>query len=860
MKAHNFKYISEDNKKYFITIEYKENILINFEEEQTKTKFKTKYGLVFINERFGKKFHFKNISQFYDCLNNNISKRKLIINPPYKNIINTIWKIYPKDSSKKETFTLILNKVFNKKLSLIFLSDYNKYENIVKKIISHGKLQLQSKKKINKDFYELTCKNSFMLENFIFFEKNENNIEDKIQILNDLIEENKELKKKEFRTVFVLFDEPNLEDTIMELVNEFYSEQIFIIVIYSKIVSELKSELQFRIEKLTEIKKTFFDINNIYILGISELDKICIPILKIYNYFNQMGDGFYKEFSSNSEYQIYGFEEEFDNIMKTHYFNILLCGLTGSGKSTFINTIMDEKKAFIQSGVSSGTYRNNYYIHKDYPIKIIDVCGFADGSEGKTNSEQLSAIYKKNNNNILIDENINDIFTFYGDKRNNIHLLIYINVYNTKYDVIPGELPVVKQAKDLNIPILFVVNKCDDKLFTDKEEMKDFKKLVEKSKKKTCYEKSQTLCINCLTKNGFEELLETIYQNYNKYKIEEPILFKLKENSINEEELKGAFNKNIFFGDPDPNEFLFNDSLITSVLDIKNLIVKLAGYYYNRLKFSSSISFFFSRLYNSMHKDENSNNFPLLTDLVQKIYKNFKMEKTQEQCNNFIKKYIIDYFKLKVQNKKEIEEKVDAYDDCGNRINNCRNQFKDEFDRAKFVKDYSLLGKMFWNSELNFKIKENIETDWLISENNEENNSKKNKKQLSEEIFAEEDYGKIETEKLLKYIKKDFGLVKNAEELSLKQKMMVKLFYISYISNELINSIYGQINQKGFEYKSICDLYYNVSKSYNSAIDGIKKIEEKMKKDKKNKNYYAFLKSQGIGNPPNTIIIGKTKD
>ena len=35
-----------------------------------------------------------------------------------------------------------------------------------------------------------------MLENFIFFEKNENNIEDKIQILNDLIEENKELKKK----------------------------------------------------------------------------------------------------------------------------------------------------------------------------------------------------------------------------------------------------------------------------------------------------------------------------------------------------------------------------------------------------------------------------------------------------------------------------------------------------------------------------------------------------------------------------------------------------------------------------------------------------------------------------------------
>ena len=44
---------------------------------------------------------------------------------------------------------------------------------------------------------------------------------------------------------------------------------------------------------------------------------------------------------------------------------------------------MREKKSFTLKIQFAGTERNNFYIHKKYPIKIIDVCGFAEGNEGK---------------------------------------------------------------------------------------------------------------------------------------------------------------------------------------------------------------------------------------------------------------------------------------------------------------------------------------------------------------------------------------------------------------------------------------------------------------------------------------------
>ena len=150
--------------------------------------------------------------------------------------------------------------------------------------------------------------------------------------------------------------------------------------------------------KFSETKRSYFDFDNIFVYEDSDngAKYTVFPIIRVYSYFNQLGDDFYKQLSDFKMNIINeNLKEELKYLNYTHYFNKLLCGMTGTGKSTFINKIMGKKKTFTLKSKSAGTYRNNFYVHKNYPIKIIDICGFADGREGKENLEGLYLIYKK---------------------------------------------------------------------------------------------------------------------------------------------------------------------------------------------------------------------------------------------------------------------------------------------------------------------------------------------------------------------------------------------------------------------------------------------------------------------------------
>ena len=317
-----------------------------------------------------------------------------------------------------------------------------------------------------------------------------------------------------------------------------------------------------------------------------------MTILKIFAYFNQLSDWFFMNLFENGS-TIEGFEEEVGHLFYTHYFNILLCGRTGTGKSTFINKIMGEKKSFTLKTKSAGTERNNFYIHKHYPIKIIDVCGFAEGNEGKEMIERLNLIYNKNSNNIIIDDYINDIFHFYDDKRNNIHLLLYFNVYNDKYDVLPGELPVVYEAKEKKIPIIFIVNKCKNEIFEDEDEMNDLIDEIKEVRKNTDFEQNKTYFINCINGNGFSELLSGIYEQYKNSLISNNDLEKLRQINLKNEDFLKIFENSFFFTNIEPQNILLHDSLINSIKDIKGLIYKLSGYYTEQLGFFGSLHFLF---------------------------------------------------------------------------------------------------------------------------------------------------------------------------------------------------------------------------------------------------------------------------
>ena len=66
------------------------------------------------------------------------------------------------------------------------------------------------------------------------------------------------------------------------------------------------------------------------------------------------------------------------------------------------------------------------------------------------------------------------------------------------------------EAMKLKIPIIFLINKCPDQIFSDEDEMEDLKMDVADARKGTKYEKFKTYCINCLNGKGFDLLLKGI--------------------------------------------------------------------------------------------------------------------------------------------------------------------------------------------------------------------------------------------------------------------------------------------------------------------------------------------------------------
>ena len=339
------------------------------------------------------------------------------------------------------------------------------------------------------------------------------------------------------------------------------------------------------------MKKSFFDIKNIIFL--EKYNKIFISLLKIYSYFNQQGDGFFKEIY-DLNYIRKQFKEEFKNVFNDHNFNIMIYGITKSGKSTLINTILDEKRAFSANCESKVTIKSNYYIHNEYPIKFIDNIGYADSTETETNLGNLNSIYNKNNKNIIIDEYMNDTFSYYGDQRNKIHLLLYLTLYNGNNDVFPAENEIIKYAIENNINIIFIINKCEDKLFeNEKGVFDDYKEMIESWKTKKGYKKYKTVFTNLIAKRGLDELFSIIYEGYKKFIISEQNLICLKNPNQDEEiDINSIISTSLLKG-LNPEDIILNNSLLNSVLDIKTLLARYIGYYENNLYFFKNFGFWF---------------------------------------------------------------------------------------------------------------------------------------------------------------------------------------------------------------------------------------------------------------------------
>ena len=472
--------------------------------------------------------------------------------------------------------------------------------------------------------------------------------------------------------------------------------------------------------------------------------------------------------------------------------------------------------------------------------------------------------------------------------------------------------------------------------------------------------KNLIYAINCITGRGFDQLLKGIYEQYKSNIIKNDDLDRIKNNTLSEEEFNNLFNNSIFFGSASAVDVFLDESLTNSCLNIKKLIVKLGGYYSSELKLNKSIAFFFKyKLYNNIRRNVMTNFFPLLTDLVEQIYKNFDVDKTQIECNNFIKKALSLYFNINLNednnnnNENNNNENnnsnnnnnfivIDYKNNNGNNIkdnniddnviindininnlddnnknnsmnnnnnngenikknnftdnnndknnnninknisfNNNDNKQKNQpknnknnhlteddeflspnpdfkgnhnvnniaynfepapynFSFEKFKSDFTNLLNLFSETRNNFKINETFE----------EENLKVNKS-IDKISLEKKQYINIDPGRLYILIKRDFGLDNSSRDATDDEKFVLKLFYVSYVCNELIGILCGKMNEKNFKYSSIYNFYYNVSLSYNKAINGFLEINNEMKqKEKEIKEFDKFKKSNNSEAPP----------
>jgi len=162
------------------------------------------------------------------------------------------------------------------------------------------------------------------------------------------------------------------------------------------------------------------------------------------------------------------------------------------------------------------------------------------------------------------------------------------------------------------------------------------------------------------------------------------------------------------------------------------------------------------------------------------------------------------------------------------------------FSFERFSSDFTNLLNLYSDSRNNFRISEDLETENL-----------KSNKSINEIVLNKTKENIISPRRLYILIERDFGLDNSSRDATSDEKIVLKLFYISYVCNELIGILCNKANQKSFQYTSIYNFYYTVSLSYNSAINGFKEIANEMKqKEKELKEYSKFKKSNNSEAPP----------
>lgn len=192
-----------------------------------------------------------------------------------------------------------------------------------------------------------------------------------------------------------------------------------------------KEEENPNIEELYSlITNYYFDKRNIYALKFPSISEEKESKL-IMDFINK----------SMSYYHEYGdlYDSVNDDILSNYKLNILMCGKAGTGKSSFVNKFLNEKRAKEGEGLSQ-THKIIRFTHQKYPLTIYDTPGF----ENEKTVEEVRKLLEKHNK-IL------------NDARKKINLILYFSYYSDRafYNF---ELPILKDLVKYDSEIIFVLN------------------------------------------------------------------------------------------------------------------------------------------------------------------------------------------------------------------------------------------------------------------------------------------------------------------------------------------------------------------------------------------------------------------
>ena len=244
----------------------------------------------------------------------------------------------------------------------------------------------------------------------------------------------------------------------------------------------------------------------------NDLDK-SLHLIKVSSYCNQLGDevGFPKYIIDQK------LLEKDNQLMLKHLFtfNILLCGKPGGGKSTLINRILGEKKAFARKGSSTLTLRIVKYISDKYPIAIYDSPGF----ESEKDVELVQKLINQKNESL-------------NEEKNRIHCVFYVlnaegeRTFSKKeFDILESLLN--QKTEDQKMDVYFVITHAGKKENADSFEENAKLNIEQKFGRNKFDLKDKFFQVELEEKGykrrGIKELFTFLHQKYEKYKYDQKI-------------------------------------------------------------------------------------------------------------------------------------------------------------------------------------------------------------------------------------------------------------------------------------------------------------------------------------------------